>query len=787
MDSIESDTRSTLLEMVRTSLIHAGRYNSGDVLAPTVILWTDSDAQWSPLVGLLKPLMSELLTLGEYEPENMTGPTIWLRCVIERALAEINLPEDVIPIIYMPNVSRQLLRAADDCPISLKPMVELLYRGTVWTQRNGKDWTVEAFLVSEDGGLGLDVARDKHTRRAMLGALRQLAVTPVSRLIEKRLEAEDFDKLMIDDTQRDVLMWLNDPARTRDDWDDNKWSAFCSRCKAEFAFDPEKDGELAGGEKLGLRDGAWLAVWQRFDESPGLYPGIPGLLRRSKPPTLTFEKETWPDENELAERDLRKQLSDLGTQNANEARERICALEKKHGLRRDWVWAKLEQSPLAKSLRYLQVLAERTDKSLGGDSLQSMADLYIQSGYLADQAVLQAMASVKSGEDVEAVKAAIRAIYVPWLNDTAEHFQKLVAAQPLPDSNVLAENAICAETGTCILFADALRYDLAQRLVAIANERKLVVSQQHRWAGLPTVTSTAKPAVSPIADRFGGARIEESFQPVITSGSQPLTTDRFRKTLNAAGYEFIQASETGKPTAADARGWTEYGTVDKLGHSLHGKLAARVEDQLEQLIDRIRTLLEAGWRKIRVVTDHGWLLVPGGLPSMKLPAYLTESRWSRCAIIKDTSHVEVPMAGWFWNSQESFAFGPGIHCFKAGNEYAHGGVSLQECLVPDLAIRSAEPSTPVSIDIDEIRWIGLRCRIRIDPPEKGVLLDIRTKVNDPDTSIVVNKQPKKIDAEGRVALLVTEDSLRGTTVSIVVIDIAGHVVSKLATTVGGEE
>jgi hypothetical protein len=49
----------------------------------------------------------------------------------------------------MPHVSRQTLRAVEECPDALKPLVELQYRGVVWTQKNGKDWTLEAFLVSE--------------------------------------------------------------------------------------------------------------------------------------------------------------------------------------------------------------------------------------------------------------------------------------------------------------------------------------------------------------------------------------------------------------------------------------------------------------------------------------------------------------------------------------------------------------------------------------------------------------------------------------------------------------
>src|SRR5690606_19203448 len=151
-------------------------------------------------------------------------------------------------------------------------------------------------------GLGLDVAEDKLTVQAMLGALSRLAVAPVSRLRGKRLEAEDFDKLMIGDTPRDLLLWLGDPEGTRSRWDEGTWAAFRNRCRQEYGFDPDADGELVGGEKLGLRRGAWHGVWERFVESPALYPGIPDLLRRAKPHgELIFDRESWPDENDSME------------------------------------------------------------------------------------------------------------------------------------------------------------------------------------------------------------------------------------------------------------------------------------------------------------------------------------------------------------------------------------------------------------------------------------------------------------------------------------------------------
>ena len=99
--------------------------------------------------------------------------------------------------------------------------------------------------MSDDCGLGLEVAEDRLTLQAMQGALSQLAMTPAARLKGKRLEAEDFDRLMVGDTPRDLLMWLGDPEGTRKQWDDGKWSAFRNRCRQDYGFDPEADGEIS--------------------------------------------------------------------------------------------------------------------------------------------------------------------------------------------------------------------------------------------------------------------------------------------------------------------------------------------------------------------------------------------------------------------------------------------------------------------------------------------------------------------------------------------------------------
>ncbi len=148
-------TGKTIIEVLRDSLTAAGRYNPDDMAKPAAIIWTDSDRQWQPVISQLQLLMPELFILRAYQPEKKIGPAIWLRCIIDRALPGIELPDDRVPVLYMPGVSRQTLRAVHECPDGLKPLVELQYRGVCWTQKNGKDWTVEAFVVSKDGGLGL--------------------------------------------------------------------------------------------------------------------------------------------------------------------------------------------------------------------------------------------------------------------------------------------------------------------------------------------------------------------------------------------------------------------------------------------------------------------------------------------------------------------------------------------------------------------------------------------------------------------------------------------------------
>jgi hypothetical protein len=95
-------------------------------------------------------------------------------------------------MIYLPGIGRAAFRSADQFPNQAKHLFALQFQGQFWTQKNGKDWTPFAFLSSADGGLGLDVAADQETKKAIQECLLPLMDVEVDLLRGRKLEAADF-------------------------------------------------------------------------------------------------------------------------------------------------------------------------------------------------------------------------------------------------------------------------------------------------------------------------------------------------------------------------------------------------------------------------------------------------------------------------------------------------------------------------------------------------------------------------------------------------------------------
>ena len=770
---ITAKENETLLEALASSL--RNQVSSPDGMAcPAAILFTDPKSQFLPLKQQLMVLLPELITLGEYDPSARTGPAIWIRCLVDSAIKSPALPDGRTPIIYLPGVARHDLRVGKDCREDLIPLVELIYRGSVWLQRNYSDWTVTAYLTSPYE-LGLDMDRSQATLDALHRALPALAEHPISHFTGRRLEADDFDKLLIDDPVRDLLRWMSSPKLQKERMESRQWEAFVSQCRQRFGFDPDRDGEIKAGELLGRGENSWASVWERFAEVPTAYPGIPGLLTLAQPQDLTLDRSRWPGFNEEEEVSLRNAFASLQELDHQSACDKIDALEQLHGTRRGWVWARLNHSPMAVVLEPLCRLARVARSPLGGTTPEDFAQAYAGGAWEADMASMQALALADASED-SLVRKTVRLLLKPWLEVSAQTFQQ--AAQAYPFLSRKQQPFVTATAGMCLLFTDGLRFDVAQGLVKYLEDMELAVKTGRRWAALPTITATAKPAVSPVADTMEGGILTGDMACHLVGSNKSVDAASLRTAVRAAGYQVIDSESPEPPQGDGATGWTEFGDLDRRGHDMEENFPMQIMPEIIRLAFRIKALLDLGWEQVRIVTDHGWLYLPGGLPKVELHKYLTEARWKRCAVIVGTSQTDAPKWPWHWNNEQYFVAAPGIACFNAAPAYAHGGLSIQECLLPDLTVTLG--SRPVKAVIQSIIWRRMRCIVEADVTAGTISVDIR--LNGPKGKTVA-ETIKRLDENGTASLVVDID-YEGKDLYLVLLDAQGEVLAQQKTKAG---
>ena len=759
-----------ILEHLIERLRQAAIYNRHDLAPPTVVLWTDGEGLWSPVIPLIREAMPELLVLAAEVQGEGAGPSTWVRYQLARR------PWAKPPVLYLPGVARQAFRGAAGFPETARHLFALQFQGQFWSQLNGKDWTPAAFLASDEGGLGLDLARDRATLEAVSDQLAQVLRATREALAGRRLEAPDFHGLAAGDPIGLLLEWMGGSAPGTPA---PAWKAFSALAKSTFKLDPDKDGIITAVERLVAGGGVWDQVWQRWCQAPRAFPGVRKALDLAQPKDLfDAANDRFPATNRQREDDLRKALVGLAKVPKAQALERIRGLAAEHDSRAASVWADLGEAPLARAMVHLKALADGIATGGLGHDWATLAAAYLERGWAIDSAAWRAYAAVRDAPDLDAVTAALRAVYLPWLEALAEQVQGWdLHGYPGGTHGLLSPTA-----GTILVFVDGLRCDLGLELKRLLAGQGLDVRLDTRWSALPTVTATAKPAWRPLADGLVGTTLPDGFEPQVAETGKLLTSHSFRKLLAACGWAWLESGATGDPEGA---AWTEVGTFDHDGHSQHARLAWRLEDELNAVAWRVRGLLQAGWRQAVLVTDHGWLWMPGGLPKLDLPGRLTESRWPRCAVAAPGAQHGFPEVPWFWGGGHAVVLAPGLGSFKAGVEYVHGGLSVQEALIPVLTVTAPEGAgEPVAILSAD--WKGLRLRVALQGAYAGTLLDIRTKAADAGTSLFpAGESLKAPGADGKVSLAVEADDLEGTSAVLVVLR-DGQVVAKHPVTIGGD-
>ncbi len=753
----------TVLDALVVAIQRAARFNQADKAPPVAVLWPDPDASWRPLVDALRQRLP-VITLGKHDARQGAGPAIWLRCVIAGEVAELP-PQDEPWIVWLPGVTRDALRAVDHAPQQLRPLCELQYRSEWWSQKDRSGWTPASWLGSQ-AGLGLDLGRDQATRGALGLSLSELFQVPVEALRRRgRIDADYLMNLVSRDEVRTLLRWLNDPDGTQAALPPQEWQVFLAQCRKELSVDIVREGQLSVAERLGGAEAPWDVVWDRFAEAPSSYPNIPGLLRRAKT-QLVVDPVHWPQDNDDAEADLQRELARFGDLQPTEARLRVGLLEAEHGARRMTVWAGLDEAPLAQALVPLAELAKGTELLPQALTADELVAWYLDKGHLVDAAAVSALASVRAGAR-DAVGLAVRTLYYSWLDECNRRYQAAVCA-----SRYEATLGLELQDGDCAVFVDGLRYDVGKALHGVLRRRGVEVSLEHRFAPMPSVTSTGKAALLPPAVHL------------VAGDEFTVRLDNKALSMNDALRDRgVVVLGLGDVARVSERGWTEAADIDKTGHNLKLAVAARLAGQVSDIAARVQELLSAGWDRVVLVTDHGWLLMPGGLNKQDLAEHLTLVRKPRAARLKpDAADGGYPVVSHAYEASIRVATPHGIAAFEAGKVYDHGGLSLQECVIPHLVATSGAVTGPAA-RIDALIWVGLRCRVTVAGAPAGSTVDLRLLPGDTGSSIV--SKTKAVEGSDEASVLVPDDSMQGRDVYAVLLSDTGDILSQMTTHVGG--
>lgn len=662
----------------------ARRFNPAIEAPPVAVLWTDEKREWESVLPKIKESLPELFSLGDYAPDERTGPGVWLRMVADGHAGKVSPGETAI--LYLPGVGngqlRTDLRGLKEDP-QLAPLAELQFRGCFWRQENGKDWTPRAFLETKRGGLGLKVAGNQETLQTLKAALGKLLMQNLPAVEAQAIDERTLNDLINPAPDETVLRWLTAPEAIQAE-QGVSWDSFVANAKKRFGVDLNRGPMELAQKILASKPGdAAYPLWEKYCAHWQSYPQAYGVFSAIAPPDLFQGAERYPRENEADEKQLAVELLKAVALEPVAAAEAVLAAEVKHAARRATLWARMGQAPLAMALSHLASIAKATLEPLAGGNALEAAQRYAEGGWCIDQAACAAIAIAQQAELEKPIYAVLETLYRRWLEKQAEGFQGLVRKDGYPHWS-LPE----VPDGAVVLFVDGLRLDLARELeTQLQTDNGLDVALQHGFTSIPSVTSSGKVWVSPACKLAKGGN-GAGFEPKLPKG--PYTANILRKAIEAESFALV---DTENPSLAYGKGWAEFpGDIDSDGHNKGLKLARAVAAHLDDLAKTIRRLLNAGWKEVWVVTDHGWLLLPAGLPKAELPAKLTETKWGRCAVLKDAAgDRDWLVLPWSFDPAVRVALAPGISAFSSGREYDHGGLSLQESVVPFMKVSRTGP------------------------------------------------------------------------------------------------
>ncbi len=275
-----------------------------------------------------------------------------------------------------------------------------------------------------------------------------------------------------------------------------------------------------------------------------------------------------------------------------------------------------------------------------------------------------------------------------------------------------------------VIISDALRYEAAAELAArVRAENRWTAELGALLASAPSYTQLGMASLLP-----GDARaIQPDTMNVQVDGLTSAGTEARRQMLaQAAGMKAtaVQARDFMElSTKGDARAllrdhdvvFIYHDVIDMRSHGLQVEQtsAANVANALDELMQLLRKIYSANGYNMLVTADHGFLFQQAGIDAgddVALPAATDwlhkDRRFALGRGIAESSTVKVFTAkqlGLEGDWQAAFPLSLGRFPLQgAGKRFLHGGLSLQEVIVPVLHVHVARADDAAQVEVDLI-------------------------------------------------------------------------------------
>lgn len=324
-------------------------------------------------------------------------------------------------------------------------------------------------------------------------------------------------------------------------------------------------------------------------------------------------------------------------------------------------------------------------------------------------------------DDFEKLTAKVRREYAELVDEMnrafAGRFQKagFEIEGILPQARVFCDRvapALAKKKKTAYLLVDALRYEMASELVE-GMDKDFDVSIEPAICSLPSITSIGMASLLPGAENGMELVSAKSGLTVVMEG-RPLGDRKSRLAYMAekvsGGFMALKLADVlrlgtkrkKKLKQTDLIVVTSQ-EIDRLGEEGddHAETRRWMDDMLEQLRRAIRILAKLGVEHFIITADHGYLFADQLDPGMLMDSpggtvlELHPRVWIGKGGTDAKGYVRVGASQLEFGGDLEMAFPCGLSCFRVKGGvggYFHGGISLQEMVIPVAVLQSKAPA-----------------------------------------------------------------------------------------------